>query len=56
LLGVTPTSDPKKLHMLEEKRGELHWMFIDMLKKQGIKYKDREHVTRIAYRIAKSEL
>ncbi len=50
------TSDPKKLQVLEDRRGELHWVFIDMLKKQGIKFKDREHATRIAYRIANGEL
>ena len=50
------TSDPKKLQVLEERRSELHWAFIDLLKKQGIKFKDREHATRIAYRIANEEL
>ncbi|MCG3205558.1 MAG: hypothetical protein KCHDKBKB_02280 [Elusimicrobia bacterium] len=50
------TSDPKKLQVLEERRGDLHWAFIDLLKKQGIKFKDREHATRIAYRIANGEL
>jgi len=50
------TSDPKKLQVLEERRIELHWVFIDMLKKQGIRFKDRDHATRIAYRIANGEL
>ena len=53
---IEKTSDLKTLHVLEEKRAELHWMFIAMLKKQGIKYKDRDHATRIAYRIVKGEL
>ena len=50
------TSDPRKLQLLEEKRAELHWTFIGLLKKQGIKYKDRDHATRIAFRIANGEL
>jgi len=53
---IEKTSDPKKMQILEEKRVELHWMFIDMLKKQGIKFKDRDHATRIAVRIANGEL
>ncbi len=50
------TADPKKLQELEEKRADFHWIFIDLLKKQGIQFKDREHATRIAQRIAKGEL
>lgn len=53
---IERTSDPDKLQDLEEKRVELHWIFIEMLKKQGIKFKDRDHATRIALRIAKGEL
>jgi len=53
---IEKTSDPKELLRLEEKRVELHWKFIDILKAQGIKFKDREHVTRIAIRIAHGEL
>ena len=53
---IEKTSDPRKLQTLEEKRAELHWMFIDLLKKQGIKFKDRDHASRIAYRIANGEL
>ncbi len=53
---IEKTSDPIILHALEEKRAELHWIFIDMLKKQGIKFKDRDHATRIAYRITNGEL
>jgi hypothetical protein len=33
-----------------------HWQFIELLKQQGIKYKDRDYTTRIAIRIAKDEL
>ena len=53
---IEKTSDPEKLQLLEERRSKLHWTFIDMLKKQGIKFKDREHATRIAYRIANGEI
>ncbi|HOW88324.1 MAG TPA: hypothetical protein P5561_02325 [Candidatus Omnitrophota bacterium] len=53
---IEKTTDPKALQALEEKRIDLHWKFIDLLKKQGIKYKDRDHATRIAIRIAHGEL
>lgn len=53
---IEKTTDPKELQRLEEKRVELHWKFIDRLKKQGIEFKDRDHATRIAIRIAHSEL
>lgn len=53
---IERTTDPLELQKLEEKRINLHWKFIDLLKKQGIKYKDREHATRIAIRIAHGEL
>lgn len=53
---IEKTSDSKMLRKLEEERIDLHWKFIDALKAQGIKFKDREHVTRIAYRIAHGEL
>ena len=53
---IEKTSDRKILQLLEEKRIELHWKFIDLLKKQGIKFKDRDHATRIATRIANGEL
>ena len=53
---IEKTRDPLKLQVLEEKRAEAHWDFIELLKAQGIKYKDREHATRIAFRIANEEL
>jgi len=53
---IEKTTDPKELQRLEEKRVTLHWEFIDMLKKQGIEFKDRDHATRIAIRIAHGEL
>ena len=53
---IEKTTHPKELQLLEEKRVELHWKFIDMLKDQGIEFKDREHATRIAIKIAHGEL
>jgi restriction endonuclease len=53
---IEKTTDPEELQKLEEARVDLHWKFIELLKKQGIKYKDREHATRIAVRIAHGEL
>lgn len=53
---IEKTSDIKKLQELEEQRVDLHWQFIDLLKDQGIKFKDRDHATRIAIKIAKEEL
>ena len=53
---IEKTNHPKELQTLEEKRVELHWKFIDMLKTHGIKFKDRDHATRIAIRIAHGEL
>ena len=53
---IEKTTSPKVLQTLEEKRVELHWRFIDLLKNQGIKFKDRAHATRIAIRIANGEV
>ncbi|MBN2181907.1 MAG: hypothetical protein JW715_08320, partial [Sedimentisphaerales bacterium] len=44
---IETTSDTKKLQNLEEKRVDIHWQFMELLKQQGIKYKDRDHATRI---------
>ena len=53
---IERTSDPQELRELEEHRVVCHNRFADALKAAGIRYKDREHVTRIAHRIAKEEL
>jgi hypothetical protein len=53
---IERTADPQQLHELEEERVIRHNRFADALKAAGIHYKDREHVTRIAFRIAKEEL
>lgn len=54
--AIEKTRDPKRLQALEERRVELHGRFMDALNDQGIKYKDRDHATRIAFRIANGEL
>lgn len=53
---IERTREPKELHELEEQRVICHNQFADALRAAGIHYKDREHVTRIAVRIAKEEL
>ena len=53
---IEKTNDTQKIKELEEKRVELHWQFIELLKQQGIRYRDRDHATRIAVKIAKEEL
>jgi hypothetical protein len=52
---IERTRDPQKLQALEEKRVDCHWLFIELLKKNGIKFKDRDHATRIAFQIANGE-
>lgn len=51
---IERTSDPGKLRRLEHQRVDLHWDFIDMLKKHGIAFRDRNHATEIATRIART--
>ena len=53
---IERTADPGELKALEEQRVICHNQFADALKSAGIRYKDREHVTRLAFRIAKEEL
>ncbi len=53
---IERTADLHQLRALEEERIIRHNRFADALKTAGIRYKDREHVTRIALRIAKEEL
>ena len=54
--NIECTADPTQLHELEEERVIRHNRFADALQAAGVRYKDREHVTRIAFRIAKEEL
>jgi hypothetical protein len=53
---IETINETRKLQDLEEQRVKLHWQFIELLKQQGIKYKDRDHATRIAIRIARGQL
>ena len=53
---IERTNDRAELQKLEEQRVEAHNAFADALKAAGIRYKDRDHVTRIALRIVKEEL
>lgn len=53
---IERTTDAKKLQSLEEKRVKLHGFWMDLLKEQGIAYRDREHATKIAIKIARGEL
>jgi hypothetical protein len=53
---IEHTSDPRRLQLLEEKRVALHGEFLEMLQRQGIQFRDRDHATLIAFRIAKGEL
>jgi hypothetical protein len=49
------TSNKSKLIELEEQRIIWHNKFIEAMKQEGIPFKDRENVTRIAYRLAEEE-
>jgi hypothetical protein len=53
---IERTSDLRELRDLEEQRVTAHNRFSDALRASGIRYKDRDHVTRMAFRIAKEEL
>lgn len=45
---IERTSDPRELRDLEEQRVMWHNRFADALQAAGVRYRDREHVTRIA--------
>lgn len=47
------THDVDTLARLEEERVIWHNKLIQILKRENIPYKDREHVTRLAYQIAR---
>ena len=53
---IERTKDRRELQQLEEERVDAHNRFADALREAGIPHKDRDHVTRIAFRIAKEEL
>lgn len=52
---IERTSSPLKLRQLEHQRVDLHWDFIDMLKKRRIPFRDRNHATEIAKQIARKQ-
>ena len=54
--AIEQTDNKEHMMDLEEKRVIWHNRLIDKLKREGISFKDRDHVTRIAYRIVKEEL
>lgn len=53
---IERTADFDRLRTLEEERVIRHNEFADALRAAGIRYTDREHVTRIAFRIAREQL
>ena len=54
--AMEKTRDKLELISLEEKRIIWHNRFIEKLRKDGVPYRDREDVTRIAYKLAGEEL
>ena len=52
---IERTSDPQELRELEEQRVIWHNRFADALRAAGIPYRDREHVTRMALRMARED-
>ena len=57
IIDAIENSDDKDLLVaLEENRVIWHNRLIETLKREGIFFKDRDHVTRLAYRIAEREL
>ncbi len=54
--AIEKTKDKEKLLTLEEERVIWHNQLMEMLHREGIPFKDRDHATRIAYRIVEGEL
>jgi len=50
---IEKTRDSVKLQSLEEKRVDLHWEIMKLMKARGIAFRDRDHATRIAIKIVK---
>jgi hypothetical protein len=48
------TKDPQRLMDLEEKRVIWHNKLLGIMRREGISYKDREHVTKLAYHIVRA--
>jgi len=51
--AIERTADPERLSDLEEQRVYWHNKLLGILKREGIPYQDREHVTRIAIRLVR---
>ena len=47
------TSDAQRLADLEEERVRWHNKLLQILKREGIAFKDRDHVTRLAFHIVR---
>ena len=45
--------EPERLLELEEQRVIWHNKLLELIKREGIRFKDREHVTALAYRLIK---
>jgi hypothetical protein len=54
--AIEKERDKERLAELEEERVLWHNRLIAKLKREGIMFKDRDHVTRIAYRVVKNEV
>lgn len=52
---IERTRDKVALAELEEHRVIWHNKLIEILKREGIPYRDRDHVTRLAYAIVRGE-
>jgi hypothetical protein len=52
---IERTLDPQQLVELEEKRVIWHNKLLSILKREGIPFKNREHVTRLAIHIVRGE-
>ena len=52
---IERTTDPQCLVELEEKRVIWHNKLLGIFKREGVPFKDREHVTRLAIYIVRGE-
>lgn len=51
--AIERTRDPEQLVDLEEERAEWHHKLIIELRRRKIRFKDREHVTTLAFRLVR---
>lgn len=45
-------AEPLNLY-LHERRVTLHWQWVDLLEREGIRFRDRDHAMELAYKIAR---